>query len=221
MTSQDKELTPPPSNDPRNDRSDDPSNDRREQMLVAAAALISERGFAATRISDVAKRVGVSPGLVVYYFATKDQLLTAALRHDESVFFAAVEALLGTPATLIERLRMLLGYTFVDNADIPGTWGLWFDVWAQAFRHPQVSQDRRELDDQWRDLLVRIVRAGIESGEIADREAGEIREFAASWAAYLDGLTVQVALSDPHIDADRACELGLRFAARELGFDID
>ena len=53
---------------------------RREQMLRAAAAIIGERGFSETRIADVARRSGASPALVIYYFSTKDRLLTEALR---------------------------------------------------------------------------------------------------------------------------------------------
>ena len=60
-----------------------PPDLRREQMLRAAAELIGERGFSETRIADVARRAGASPALVIYYFGTKDQLLTEALRFSE------------------------------------------------------------------------------------------------------------------------------------------
>ena len=63
-------------------------------MLVAAAHLIAERGFSETRIADVAARVGASPALVIYYFGTKDSLLTEALRWSERSFYAAVEEML-------------------------------------------------------------------------------------------------------------------------------
>src|SRR5690606_23923359 len=65
----------------------DPTDKRRDEMLEAAAALIAERGFGETRIADVARRVGASPALVIYYFGTKDQLLTAALRYSEDSFY--------------------------------------------------------------------------------------------------------------------------------------
>ena len=39
---------------------------------------------------------------------------------------------------------------------VPGDWGLWFDLWAQAFRHPEVKKDRAELDQQWRDMIARV-----------------------------------------------------------------
>src|SRR5215472_15870391 len=51
---------------------------RREHMLRAALEVIAERGYADTRIADVAERTGISPALVIYYFKTKDQLLTEA-----------------------------------------------------------------------------------------------------------------------------------------------
>ncbi len=189
---------------------------RREQMLVAAAELIAERGFAQTRIADVADRIGASPGLVVYYFATKDRLLTEALRHSESAFYVAAEELLHSQATLATRLETLVELTFESKSvsEFAGSWGLWFDLWTQAFRHPQVAVDRRELDDQWRNLIIRVVRSGIDNGEIEEVDA---EQFAVTWAALLDGLSVQVALEDPHVDATRAKQLALRIAAHELG----
>ena len=63
-------------------------------MLAAAAQLIAERGFSDTRIADVAARVGASPALVIYYFGTKDSLLTEALRFSERAFYVNVESLL-------------------------------------------------------------------------------------------------------------------------------
>ena len=80
------------------------SDVRRDQMLVAAAELIAERGFERTRIADVAKRIETSPALVMYYFATKDELLTAALRHSEASFYKAAEELLQKPGTIDKRL---------------------------------------------------------------------------------------------------------------------
>ena len=38
-------------------------------------SVITDRGLAETRISDIAERAGVSPGLILYYFESKDRLL--------------------------------------------------------------------------------------------------------------------------------------------------
>ncbi len=190
---------------------------RRDQMLAAAAGLIAERGFSDTRIADVAARVGASPALVVYYFGTKDKLLTEALRYSEQSFYAAAEEMLASTSAIVPRLETLVAWTCLpdDKDDTPGTWGLWFDLWAQAFRHPEVKKDRVELDQRWRAMIARVVRDGVDAGEI---ETVDAEEFSIAFAALMDGLSIQTALDDPVVDAKRAYQVALRYASSSLGF---
>ncbi len=187
---------------------------RREEMLAAAAQLIAERGFSETRIADVATRVGASPALVIYYFGTKDSLLTEALRWSERAFYASVDAMLQETPALRDRIESLVNWCLPDARKAPSDWGLWFDLWAQAFRHPEVKKDRAALDQQWRDLVTRVVQAGVD-----DREIGpvDVDAFTIVWTALLDGLVVQIALEDPVVDGARARSLALDIATRELG----
>jgi AcrR family transcriptional regulator len=188
---------------------------RREQMLQAAAAIIGERGFSETRIADVARRSGASPALVIYYFSTKDKLLTEALRFSEDRFYRDVAARLEAQKTARQRLELLVRLTCIPQGDdeIPGAWGLWFDLWAQAFRHPEIAKDRIELDQHWRDTIAQVVRDGQAAGELGDVDA---ESFAITFSALLDGLSIQVALEDPVVDPDRAFMIAMRFAASEL-----
>ena len=192
------------------------ADQRREEMLEAAAALIAERGFTETRIADVARRVGASPALVIYYFGTKDTLLTEALRYSEQSFYAVADEMLASTTSVTKRLETLVRLTCVPQTqdEIPGAWGLWFDLWAQAFRHPAVKKDRAELDQQWRDLVARVVHEGVEAAEIAKVD---VEEFTVMWAALLDGLVVQLALEDPVVDGPMARRVALEVAHRELG----
>ena len=189
---------------------------RRDQMLAAASTLIAERGFHDTRIADVAQRVGASPALVIYYFGTKDTLLTEALRWSERSFYAATEEMLRSTDKLHDRLEILVEWTLVADKqqDLTGDWGLWFDLWAQAFRHPEVKKDRAELDAQWRTLISRIVQDAVDKGEI---EKVDVQEFAIMWGSLLDGLVVQVSLDDPVVDVTLARKIALEMADKELG----
>jgi AcrR family transcriptional regulator len=190
---------------------------RRVQMLRAAAELVCERGFSETRISDVAKRAGVSSALVIYYFGTRDRLLVDALRYSEESFYEAAEQMLAEIPSLRERLSLLIEWTCVSRAEneIPGAWGLWFDLWAQAFRHDEVKAGRVELDARWRRMIVDAV----ESAEL-DSEV-DARMFALEFSALLDGLSIQVALEDPEVDSKVAYEIAMRFAERELNLPAD
>src|ERR1700734_2833276 len=100
---------------------------RREQLLRAALNIIVARGYADTRIADVAEHAGTSPALVIYYFKTSDQLLTEALRAAEGAWCAAGAARLTATPTAGGRLPELIAMTCV-----PGTgpaarteWLLW------------------------------------------------------------------------------------------------
>jgi AcrR family transcriptional regulator len=188
---------------------------RRDQMLLAAAEIIAERGFSETRIADVARRVGASPALVIYYFGTKDELLTEALRYSEETFYAASADMLAKTPSLHQRLEKLARLTCVPQEDeeIPGAWGLWFDLWAQALRHPLVAKHRLELDQRWRSTIEGVVTDGIAAGEIDKVDA---EDFAVTWAVLLDGLSIQVALNDPIVDPERAFDIAMTFAERAL-----
>jgi AcrR family transcriptional regulator len=189
---------------------------RRIEMLRAAAELICERGFGDTRIADVAKRAGVSSALVIYYFGTRDRLLVDALRFSEESFYESAEKMLAEVTSLRERLSLLIKWTCVPEAnnEIPGAWGLWFDLWAQAFRHDEVRAGRVELDARWRRMIVDAIK----SAEASDELGVEVdaRLFALEFSALLDGLSIQVALDDPEVDSDLAYQLAMRFAEREL-----
>jgi AcrR family transcriptional regulator len=193
----------------------DLTDQRRDDMLAAAAALIAERGFSETRIADVARRVGASPALVIYYFGTKDQLLTDALRFSEDAFYAACAKLLAQASSVRARLEIIVRLSYQpDSSDVPGAWGLWFDLWAQAFRHPRVADHRVELERRWRSTISDVVRLGVDSGEIDPVDADD---FAVTWGALLDGLSIQVALEDEKVDADKAFDIAMKFAEQALG----
>lgn len=188
---------------------------RRIGMLRAAAELICERGFCDTRVADVAKRAGVSSALVIYYFGTRERLLVDALRFSEESFYDAAEKMLAVTPSLRERLSLLIRWTCIPAADdeIPGAWGLWFDLWAQAFRHSEIKAGRVELDARWRTMIVDALQSGAQ-GEAA--ATVNPRMFALEFTALLDGLSIQVALEDPEIDSEVAYDIAMRFAEREL-----
>jgi AcrR family transcriptional regulator len=190
---------------------------RRIEMLRAAAELICERGFGDTRIADVAKRAGVSSALVIYYFGTRDRLLVDALRHSEESGYEAMEQKLAEISSLRERLSLLIKWTCVPEADneIPGAWGLWFDLWAQAFRHDEVKAGRVELDARWRAMIVDAVKSAAPDIDV------DVRTFALEFSALLDGLSIQVALEDPEVDSTVAYDVAMRFAERELNLPAE
>ncbi len=202
----------PPPGGPRD------AEQRREQMLRAALEVIVERGYAETRISDVAERTGTSPALVIYYFKTRDQLLTETIRYSEDSWYAEYLRRTERIPTAAGRLTEL-----VASVCLPGSeseprsyWLMWLDLWALAPRSPGAAAIRQKSDERWRTAIRSIVLAGQEAGEFAQVDADD---FTITLAAVLDGLAVQIGVEDPEVPPQRAYELAMRFAAGQLGFD--
>src|SRR5262245_66583890 len=94
--------------------------DNRERLIAAGYNVLSEKGYEATTVKEVARVADVSPGLFHYYFASKEELLVAVL-HEAGVRYgrlmrdlrASVPAdrFLGTAfAALRERVRQEPGW---------------------------------------------------------------------------------------------------------------
>ncbi len=194
------------------------ADQRREQMLRAALEVMAERGYPETRIADVAGRAGTSPALVIYYFKTKDQLLTEAIRFSEDNWYAAGTSRMAEIPGAAGRLEELVAMSCLPEADAepPSSWALWLDLWAQSVRHPEVAGVRQKFDERWRETISSLVLAGQEAGEFGPVDPAD---FAVVLSALLDGLAVQIALGDTAVSPGRAFELSMRFAAKELGFD--
>lgn len=193
---------------------------RRLQMLAATLAVIVDRGLPETRIADVAARAGVSPALVLYYFKTKDRLLTEAMRHSEAAWYAEMQRRTEAIASAAGRLQEVVAMTCLPDggSHVEASWAVWLDLSAQALRDPDVRGVREELDEHFRETIRRIVRHGIDEGEFADVDPDD---FAVAYSAMLDGLAIQIALSDPVVGPERAFDLAMRVAADELRFEWD
>ena len=196
------------------------TKDRHQEILDAAARVITERGLAETRISDVADAAGVSPGLILYYFDSKDRLLAEALTYANDDFFVRMSREIRRLPTAKEQLRRVI------DLSVPGylpeygkldEWALWMEVWVRALRDPQMAKDREILDQRWRQSIADIIRAGQAAGEFPARDADEI---ALRLGSLIDGLAIQVIMNDSQVAPERMHRAYMEVAAQEIGFDL-
>jgi AcrR family transcriptional regulator len=166
----------------------------------------------------VAERNGISPALVIYYFKTKDQLLTEAIRYSEDTWYADGQRRLAELTSAAAQLEELVAMSCLPEVvpDPNVSWTLWLDFWALAARNPEVAGLREKADERWRDMIGSVVRAGQEAGEFKDVEP---RSFAILLSGLLDGLAIQIALEDPVVGPERAFDLSMCFIADQLGFE--
>ena len=110
------------------------------------------------------------------------------------------------------RLEEIVAMTCLSETDteLPDSWALWLDLWAQSVRHPEVARVREEFDAHWRETIASVVRDGIATGEF---EKVDATRFAIMLSALLDGFAIQIALEDPAVDPQLAFRSTMDFAA--------
>src|ERR687887_642691 len=189
---------------------------RRRQILEAAAEVIAERGLCETRVTDVAHRAGTSAALVIYYFETKDRLLTEALTFADDRFYLQAFHELTTLDHPRDQLVRLIEMSCPEEPEVTADWTLWVELFARARRDPETARKREALDRRWRATIADIVREGQRAGEFAPVDPDR---FALRLAAVIDGLAVQVLLGDPEVSVQTMRETCLQMAAQDLGFD--
>lgn len=82
--------------------------DKTQDILAKAAECFMERGFHATSIDDVARRLGATKGRVYHHYASKTDLFFDVHRVGMARLFAAVEPALATPGDGLAVLRAML-----------------------------------------------------------------------------------------------------------------
>lgn len=82
--------------------------DRPGEIVAAALEVFAEKGFAAARLDDIARRAGVSKGALYLYFETKQDLFRAVVRDAVAPNIAAVEAAVAAADLPFNQLARLL-----------------------------------------------------------------------------------------------------------------
>ena len=137
---------------------------RIQEIVRAAAELFGERGYDAVSLEDVAEKLDVTKGSLYYYFASKDELGTAAIETLGDDWTARLEELAGAhdgpPA---ERLRALLAeHLRIAVRDYPAALRLF--LVPRAWPEPQAMRIK-ELRRRHNDVFRTVIEHGVAAGE--------------------------------------------------------
>lgn len=189
---------------------------RRLQIRDAAFKLATDAGLKAVTIRDVADRAGLSPGLVLFHFGSKEQLILALL---DWVLETTTALRVGPGITDImapgERLLALLRQEMVRLASEPLRIRLFFEFWSAGLWDSEIGlRMQRELD-RYRDAFRPMTAALIEAEP--DRFLGVTAESLAAVAvSIIKGCAVQ-SMIEPNLDLDAFLAASERVLAQLSG----
>ncbi|MBI1376272.1 MAG: TetR family transcriptional regulator [Frankiales bacterium] len=186
---------------------------RREEILAATEAEVTRRGFARTRVGDVADALGVSTALVFYHFGTKEKLFAEALEHAVRRDMARLDRVVERTTDPVDGVRRMLRLWAPEGS--ANGWTVWVDAWSESLREPEMRAMSRRLDVRWKDVLAEMIRRGNDNGTFRCPDPDS-----AAWrlSALLDGLAVQVTVHR-NLTKKQLAEWVRGAAAHELGVD--
>jgi AcrR family transcriptional regulator len=174
--------------------------ERRQQILSATWHVIAASGFGSLRVADVAKRAGVSSGMIHYYFETKRDLLKAAFERYFAHSTGRRQWIMETGKGPLDLLKLIVeSYLPIEPETLEG-WRVWSALWVEGLQEPDLQQLNEDFYGQWRRQVAGIIRDGQDAGLIRE---GSAIELANMLIAMIDGLAIQVLLGSKSMTAER------------------
>jgi len=185
---------------------------RRQQLVAATVRIIARHGFSNTTLAKVAQDAGLSPGIVNFYFTSKDQLLIAVLKSLSDEFMGRLEhALAESGIDPAENLRALIAAILDPTLSQPDKVAVWYAFWGEAGARGEYMRICGERDDAYHRALLALCRQLAESapeGYAPDAEA-------VTWAltGLLDQLWQEIMARPEGFDRTEARRLAEAFLA--------
>lgn len=200
----------PESTRPRKERTKN-ADKRRNQILEATCRSIVKNGLFRTTLSAVAKETGMSEGTAVFYFKSKNGLLSAALRrHYETYEAHWQQALSSAGDDPTEQLVAVIRACFDPVVCNSETLAIWFAFWGEQKFTPQYAAITHEFDLRWSAAILGFCTRLLP-------EDPEKAKHLAEWIDTLtDGYWQQLHLYGEEMDTKTAFAGTIRFLCAQL-----
>ena len=183
--------------------------ERRAQIIAAAYAVAARRGLQAVTVREVAKKAGVSVGLVIFHFRTKDRVVLALLDWvvANTVSLSVGPDIADIPDAL-DRLMAMLRHELLRLVGEPNRNRLFLEFWSEGIWNRGVRARMQRDLDRYREAIHPFVAAAIAAypERFTGLDAGGLTT---ALVSFLKGCAVQSTIQ-PNLDVDalsRATEI--------------
>ncbi|WP_245926741.1 TetR/AcrR family transcriptional regulator [Breoghania corrubedonensis] len=140
---------------------------RRSEILHAAFDIFAEKGFAQTRLDDVARRAGIAKGTIYLYFPDKETLFVELLREAAQPVLGGMQAAASLPELPVEEVLRRIHALFVREILNTRRKHLLHLLMQEGPRFPAIAEFYyRDIVSNGLDVMARLGRRGFETGEL-------------------------------------------------------
>jgi TetR/AcrR family transcriptional repressor of bet genes len=139
--------------------------ERRIQLIEATIDVLAERGYSRTTLTEVARKAGLSHGLVNFHFETKERLLEETLAYlVEEYRLNWQKALSGAGNDPAAQLDAIIRADFVPEICTPSRLAAWCSFWGEAQSRPLYQERYGSNDEAYNNRLEAICAELIAAG---------------------------------------------------------
>lgn len=185
---------------------------RRRTLIEGALRSLAEYGVAGTTVSKISKAAGASRGLLGHYFASKDEVMVAALEYLFGRISLAVREKVDASQGATEKLLAVPASLFSAKVFTELNRTAFLALWHETRFNEKVRTANRRL---YRDYIIRMdmmVRAAAEEQGVKV----DTRQVALSFIALSDGLWLGLSIHDDVLTGDQAVIICQEQLKREL-----
>ncbi len=181
--------------------------ERRDQIMKAAVACFSRKGYHLTTMDDIVAESGLSKGSLYWHYKNKKDLFLSVMSGYFKQMSAGFEAMLAQPATAADKLNLLAEFSAQMSSDpeLEALMSVVIDFYTQTRHDPEVEAASKNVFTPFIDSIAGIIEEGAASGEF---KAVNARQLAVSLMAAYDGLFMyQMMLGDDFNRAETGRQL--------------
>jgi TetR/AcrR family transcriptional repressor of bet genes len=181
---------------------------RRRQLVEAAIAVIHADGFSHATVARIARHAGISSGMVHHYFADKDELLFATMRHLLSELRSDAVIRLSAATSPRARINAIIDACFGDKQFDGQVFSAWLALYGNARQSPRLQRILGVYHRRLRSSLLHDLRR-----VTGPADAARIAE---GIGAMIDGLWLRYALTGKPKDPETPRALTRDYFAASL-----
>jgi len=186
---------------------------RKKEILIAAQSAIKEFGLHRSTIAHIAKKAGMSQGLVLHYFPNKASLIEETMWYSHEEFRNDVAEELKKTRSPEEKLLAFINVWFSEKWNGKGTGVIWLSFLAEVPFNKNLSRIQDKIYSETYDALNNAL-SSIFSLE-------EVQEEVDILTCLLDGLYIKCTVGNINFDRNDALKLVYNYLNKKMSIGTD
>ncbi len=170
-------------------------DERSTQILTAARLCFMKKGYAATKMDEIASAAGLSKGGVYFHYSSKRDIFHALVRHEYDRMMALIEEIAGGEEDDLTTKLLHIGGMVTGAITHPERARMMIIVAEMSMRDKELRKEIIQLQQNYIDMVVQLLSRSRESGQV--RADLDLEAVAFILKAIVDGFQASAVVGYP------------------------